>query len=269
MKREIAANGVILTLEEAGTGVPVVGLHGLTATRRYLLMGSHALQRHGHRVILYDARGHGESSPAADGDYSYSALAADLVAVLDSLGLARVVLAGASMGAHTALRVALEQPQRIAALALVTPGYDPRRSPARLERWDALAEALRDGGPERFVEVFDVKRLPAAWREVVATVVEQRLARHRHPLAVADALVAVPRSRPFESFADLAQISAPTLVVGSRDEADPDHPLATAAAYAQAIPGAELLVEEEGRSPIAWQGGQLSRAIIALAARSA
>jgi pimeloyl-ACP methyl ester carboxylesterase len=268
MASAISADGATLAVEQAGTGIAVVALHGLTATRRYVLMGSRALERAGHRVILYDARGHGDSSPADDGDYSYGAQAADLTAVLDGLELDRAVLVGASMGAHTALRVALERPARVAGLVLITPGYDPQRSP-NLAQWDALAAALREGGPRRFVEVFDVQRLPAAWRDAVATVVAQRLARHRHPLAVADALVAVPRSRPFESLRDLSAVGAPTLVVGSRDEADPDHPYATAVAYAQAIAGAELVVEDEGRSPLAWQGGQLSRAIAKLTHRVA
>ena len=42
-------------------------LHGLTATRRYVVMGSRALERSGHGVIAFDARGHGESGPAASG----------------------------------------------------------------------------------------------------------------------------------------------------------------------------------------------------------
>ena len=54
--------GVTLAGEEAGEGIPVVLLHGLTATRRYVVMGSRALERSGHRVISYDARGHGQSS---------------------------------------------------------------------------------------------------------------------------------------------------------------------------------------------------------------
>jgi hypothetical protein len=60
----------------------------------------------------------------------------------------------------------------------------------------------------------------------------------------------------------------PTVVVASRDEADPGHPLAVGERYAEAIPGARLVVEEPGppaRSPIAWQGGQLSRVIAELA----
>jgi hypothetical protein len=59
------------------------------------------------------------------------------------------------------------------------------------------------------------------------------------------------------------------VVVASRDEADPGHPLAVGEAYAAAIPGARLLTEEPGRSPLAWQGGQLSRVIAELAAMAA
>jgi DNA-binding transcriptional LysR family regulator len=58
------------------------------------------------------------------------------------------------------------------------------------------------------------------------------------------------------------------VVVASRDEADPGHPLAIGEAYAAAIPGAELRTELPGRSPLAWQGGQLSRVIAELAGRS-
>ena len=90
--------------EEAGEGVPVVLLHGLTATRRYVVMGSKNLERNGHRVVMYDARGHGRSEPADS--YGYEALAADLLAVLDDRGIDRAVLAGASMGAHTIARFA-------------------------------------------------------------------------------------------------------------------------------------------------------------------
>jgi pimeloyl-ACP methyl ester carboxylesterase len=72
----------------------------------------------------------------------------------------------------------------------------------------------------------------------------------------------------------LREIAVPTVVVGSRDEADPGHPLAVAEHYAETIPGAELVVEDAGvegqpiPSPIAWQGGQLSRVIAELAART-
>jgi pimeloyl-ACP methyl ester carboxylesterase len=84
---------------------------------------------------------------------------------------------------------------------------------------------------------------------------------------VADALRAVPRSRPFESWDDLGALELPVTVVASRDEADPEHPYATGERWAAAIPGAELRSEEPGSSPLAWQGGQLSRVIADTAAR--
>ena len=58
----VESAGVTLAGEEAGEGTPVVLLHGLTATRRYVVMGSRSLERSGHRVVAYDARGHGASS---------------------------------------------------------------------------------------------------------------------------------------------------------------------------------------------------------------
>ena len=241
-------------------------LHGLTATRRYVVMGSRALQRAGYRVISYDARGHGRSSPAPGRAYGYEELAVDLEAVLDAAGLERAVLAGASMGAHTAVRFALAHPERVRALALITPAFEPERplGAEQLASWDALARGLREDGVEGFVRAYELAGVPEAWRGTVETVLRQRLAAHEHPRAVADALEAVPRSRPFETIAQLGAIAVPTVVVASRDEADPGHPLAVGERYAAQIPGARLVVEEEGppaRSPIAWQGGQLSRVL--------
>jgi pimeloyl-ACP methyl ester carboxylesterase len=255
-------DGQLLEGEESGAGPAVVGLHGLTATRRYVLMGSRTLERSGRRVVLYDARGHGASGAAPGGDYSFAAQAADLAAVIASLDAGPVVLIGASMGAHTALALALEQPHLVAGLVVVTPAYDPEHPRADLEHWDSLASGLREGGVDGFIAAYDLEALPQAWRATIETVLRQRIAAHEHPEAVADALEAVPRSRPFERWAQLHSITAPALVIASRDEADPGHPLALGRRYAQEIPGARLHVEEEGRSPLAWQGGQLSRLLL-------
>jgi pimeloyl-ACP methyl ester carboxylesterase len=247
--------------------------HGLTATRRYVVMGSRTLERSGHRTIAYDARGHGRSAPApVPTDYGYERLADDVGALLDELAVERAILAGASMGAHTAVRFALARPERVAGLALITPSFDPSApaDPRVLGGWDALASGLRERGVEGFVDAYDLDALPERWRATVEQVLRQRLAAHEHPLAVADALEAVPRSRPFESFAELEAIAAPSVVIASRDEADPGHPLAIGERFARAIPRASLQVEEPGppvRSPLAWQGGQLSRIIAALAER--
>ena len=264
----IDAGGVALAGEENGDGVPVVLLHGLTATRRYVVMGSKNLERSGHRVIAYDARGHGRSAPAGDPHaYGYDVLARDLLAVLDDRGIDRGVLAGASMGAHTLVRLALEHPERAAALVIITPAFDPDTPERGLDRWDALARGLREGGVDGFIAAYGEPRVPERFRETVRTVLRQRLSAHEHPEAVADALRVVPRSAAFDSWDALGALDLPVTVVASRDEADREHPYATGVRYAEAIPGAWLVSEEEGKSPLAWQGGQLSAVIAETAAR--
>lgn len=275
-------DGVILSGEESrgsseveapNAALPIVLLHGLTATRRYVVMGSRLLERSGYRVIAYDARGHGRSGAAPDrAAYGYERLARDLETVMDALGVRRAALAGASMGAHTILGFALRRPQRVAALGVVTPAYDPSAPPGASPEGDrpTLAQGLRAGGVEGFLAAYDFAGVPPQWRQTVETVVRQRLSAHAHPDAVADALEVVPRSRPFGELSELGAIAAPTVVVASRDEVDPGHPLALAQRYAGAIPGAELVVEDGGppaRSPIAWQGGQLSKVLVELLGR--
>ena len=261
--------GVTLAGEEAGEGVPVVLLHGLTATRRYVVMGSRALERSGHRVVAYDARGHGHSSPAPDPSaYTYPDLAADLLAVLDDRGIERAVLAGASMGAHTIVRLALDHGDRAAALVLATPAFTPEGEHTDLARWDALSDGLRTGGVDGFVEAYGDPGVPERWRETVTKVIRQRLSLHEHPDAVADALHATPRSAPFDAWEELHELDIPTVVVASRDEADPGHPYSVGERYATEIPGAMLISEEPGESPLAWQGNRLSHVIAELAERA-
>jgi pimeloyl-ACP methyl ester carboxylesterase len=259
---ELKSGAVTLRGEQAGNGDPVVLLHGLTATRRYVVMGSRHLPSHGYRMVAYDARGHGESDPApAPADYEYSDLAADLAVVLDGLGIERAAIGGASMGAHTALTFALSRPERVSSLVLITPAFDASgRDHQEFGDWDALADGLERDGIEGFLEAW-TPPADERWRETATLVVRQRLARHRDLHAVAAALRTVPRSRPFGSLHELDSIDIPALVIGSRDQADPGHPLAVAEEYARRLPRARLVVEEEGKSPLAWQGAQLSRAI--------
>ena len=104
----VDSSGIELAGERVGEGPPIVLLHGVTATRRYVVHGSNALPRRGYRQISYDARGHGESAPApADAGYTYRELADDLGAVLESQGGERPVLCGHSMGCRTIATYAL------------------------------------------------------------------------------------------------------------------------------------------------------------------
>lgn len=259
--------------ESAGEGPPIVLCHGITATRRYVVHGSRSLERDGHRVVSYDARGHGESDPAPAGEgYGYPQLSGDLARVVAAeLGEGeRFVLAGHSMGAHTVVSYALGNHERLAGLAVIGPVYTGEISEQSLLYWDGLAAALELGGIDGFVDYIDQEQgIEAAWRDSVLRFTRERIGLHRHPQAIVRALREVPRSRPFGSLEELGGLDVPTLVVASHDDADPGHPYDAAVAYAEALPQARLVSEDPGESPLAWQGGKLSRELAAFCAEPA
>jgi 3-oxoadipate enol-lactonase len=262
---EVNSSDVRLSGEEVGEGPPVTLLHGLTATRRYVLHGSLALARRGYRQISYDARGHGESSQAPEGSgYGYETLTDDLRSVIGKRAPnARPVLVGHSMGCHTAVAHALEHAGEVAALVLagpVTLGLPATEE--RLAYWDALADGLEQGGVEGFMKAYEASlEADPAWTETALRITRERMGLHRHPEAVARALREVSRSLPFEGLEELETLDVPALVVASYDEADPGHPYSIAEAWAERLPRGRLVSEEPGKSPLAWQGGRLSRVI--------
>jgi pimeloyl-ACP methyl ester carboxylesterase len=267
----IAGGPPALRGESAGEGPPVVLCHGLTATRRYVLHGSRALERAGHLVVSYDARGHGESDPAPAGEgYGYPLLVADLETVVGTVvGERPFVLVGHSMGAHTAIAYGLRHPERLAGLVAIGPTYAGEIEEVGFGYWDGLATALEQGGVDGFVAYIDrAQGFGPAWRDTVLRITRERLLLHRYPEAIAAALRQVPRSRPFGAMDDLESLDVPALVVASHDEADPGHPHSVAEEYAKRLPRARLTGEKEGESPLAWQGGRLSRAIAAFCAEA-
>jgi pimeloyl-ACP methyl ester carboxylesterase len=258
---EVERDGITLQGEQAGDGRPVVLLHGLSATRRNVVQGSRHLIKRGYRLIAYDARGHGASSPGDS--YEYSELVDDLEAVLDHLGIERTALVGSSMGAATAMAFTLKHPERVAALVQITPAYTgyARTGDVDGDSWERMASELERGGVDAFVEVAQPEGLPERWREIAREATRQRMERHGDPAAVAAALREVPRSVAWKGLDVLSDLHVPVLIVGSRDEADSLHPLGVAEEYDRRLPRSELVVEEKGKSPLAWQGARLSGVI--------
>jgi pimeloyl-ACP methyl ester carboxylesterase len=254
------AGSITLEGEQAGDGPAVVLLHGLSATRRNVVQGSRALIKRGYRLISYDARGHGASSPAPR--YEYSDLVTDLEAVLDHLEIERAALVGSSMGAATAMAFTLEHPERVPALVQITPAYTgyARTGDVDGEVWGKLATAL-DGGVDEFVRVAQPEGLPERWREVAREATRQRMERHEHLEAVGQALREIPKSVAWKGLEALSSLEVPVLIVGSQDDADTLHPLGVAEEYRRKLPNAELVVEDKGDSPLAWQGARLSGVI--------
>jgi pimeloyl-ACP methyl ester carboxylesterase len=116
------SNGVQLHYVDRGSGAAVALLHGFTSSfaGTWERTGwADRLVRNGRRVVGLDFPSHGESRPGYQPDRcSPTALASDVVALLDDLGLERVDLVGFSLGAGVALRIAMDRPQRVRRLVV-------------------------------------------------------------------------------------------------------------------------------------------------------
>jgi len=105
------------------TAPALVLLHGVTGHARTWDDEAGALASR-YRVLALDQRGHGDSGPAPDGDYTVAAMAGDLTAFADALGLARMTVVGLSMGGRVAIAFAGHAPRRVDRLVVVDIGPD-------------------------------------------------------------------------------------------------------------------------------------------------
>jgi pimeloyl-ACP methyl ester carboxylesterase len=115
-----------------GHGRDVLLLHGLGATKASFYDTAAALSRDGYRVHALDLPGFGSSSKPATAPYTARWFADTVLGVMDRLGIDRAHLVGNSMGGRVAIELALREPERVGALALLSPavafvkrGYHP------------------------------------------------------------------------------------------------------------------------------------------------
>lgn len=130
------ADGMTIAYVVEGEGSPLLLAHGFASTHRVNWVDTgwvKALTEAGYRVITPDMRGHGESGKSHEkADYTLSAMAGDLVALLDHLGEPGADLMGYSMGAMVALVAAMEYPERFDRIIAAGVGaklLDPNRDP--------------------------------------------------------------------------------------------------------------------------------------------
>jgi pimeloyl-ACP methyl ester carboxylesterase len=204
---QFTSDGLTLAFDDIGPreGRPVVLVHGFASNRRenWQRLGWYgAFERKRIRCVALDCRGHGESSRPHDPvAYSRAAMAGDIVALLDHLGVGRADLIGYSMGARLSLAAAVSAPDRFPLLVLG--GIGGKLFETHM-RTDAMAEAMEVADPDSIAAP-----LLRSFRRFADEQGEDRMA-----------LAALARSHdaPFERSA-LAGLSMPTLVVaGARDE---------------------------------------------------
>src|SRR2546430_15056764 len=118
--RTIVLNGQRFHYTEWGawTAPPVVMLHGVTGHARTWDEEAAALAAR-YRVLALDQRGHGDSDPSPNADYTVATLSADVTAFADTLGLPRFSLVGLSMGGRVAIAFAGQAPRRVDRLVIV------------------------------------------------------------------------------------------------------------------------------------------------------
>ncbi|MET9486307.1 alpha/beta hydrolase [Nocardia sp. NPDC006630] len=137
--------GIALAADSWGPqdGPLVVFLHGGGQTRHSWKDSGLALAKAGMHAVLLDARGHGDSDWAPDGNYSRNAMVEDLIGVLEQLGKPAFVV-GASMGGLTGL-IASAHPQRDRMTGLVLVDVVPRPERAGVERVINFLDSNREG----------------------------------------------------------------------------------------------------------------------------
>ncbi|MGW4808525.1 alpha/beta fold hydrolase [Kitasatospora sp. NPDC004272] len=213
-----------IRVHEAGQGHPVVLLHGggpgATGWSNYS-PNIEALSRH-FRVIAPDLPGWGDSDPVDFATYDHVDAVCQL---LDAMGVERAAFVGNSMGGHTALRLAVERPERVS--HLITMGPPIQMKPflfgaggGPTEGLKIMYETYSDASPEgmrRLVEVMVYDQARFATPELCALRSEAALRRPEHLANIA----AVAPKAPIPIWLDLAKVSgitAPALLIHGRDD---------------------------------------------------
>lgn len=233
---------------EAGQGMPVVLVHGFPFNH-HIWDAQIAGLSAGYRVIAPDLRGFGES-PAPDDGYSMDDFAADIVALLDRLGIDRAVWVGHSMGGYITFAALRRWPERVSAVALVATHAQPDSHEKKLQREasadNAMIKGVSDTAFSMMGTIFasEVDRQGPMAQRIYDIMINTA------PHAVAGALrgmAARPDSR------DVARaLSIPALVVAGEDDEAVDAKLT--GELAQLIPGAQhIVIPGAGHMPMVEQ----------------
>jgi len=238
-------NDIEVAWFEAGRGEPLILVHGLADDHRAWRRALPDLMLR-HRVILYDLRGHGETSLGVP-DGTLRQLGGDLVSLMDAIGIDRAAVAGFSLGGTIAMRVAIDHPERVGRLALVA--TSSRVGHAAADWYRQRVEMVDRGDPQLHAtlnqDAADVYAESATELKEGLLIRRQSTADpggYRNACAAMAALNASPLDP------ELPRITAPTLIVAS--ELDRHCPPKAAEIICAGIKGSRLEVIPGAGHPI-------------------
>ncbi len=239
----LSLNDVDIAYDVAGSGMPLLLLSATALHSEPWTIHQVPEFAQDHRVITYDQRGIGRSVMRSK-DFSANSQVADALALLDHLRVDKAVLWGHSMGGRIAQLIALDHPDRVAALVLASTGawFPTRGVPV------SMCMELAEKGYERYVrehsyEVGVSKAFAQAHPAIVDEFMRIRLS---NPPPIEAFLRHVVARQDIDTSQRLADIRVPTLVMLGGDEG---HPSASGVTHqsssellAKSIPGAEFVV---------------------------
>ncbi len=240
MPRISIGNGS-LYYERHGIGFPVIFVTGLAGFASFWHYQVAAFAKR-YDVVTYDHRGIGESDPI-HGVYTIDRMAADLIALMNALGIERAHVVGHSTGGALAQILAIEHPKRLASIVL---SASWTKADAYFRRLFALRkDILQRLGPSAYVQASTLLLYPSWWiarnNEKLRQAEAQSLAAFAPTEIVASRIDAI---LAFDRTAQLSRIKTPTLVVGAED--DVVTPAYFSEELARLIPGAEVKIFPRG-----------------------
>ncbi|MCK4514222.1 MAG: alpha/beta hydrolase [Spirochaetaceae bacterium] len=236
--RRIESDGLELAVEVFGAGPPLVFAHGLTGNRSNTRDQLAPLADH-YRIVAFDQRGHGDSTPITDPAlYDAERMANDIAAVMDALDIERAIVGGQSMGATTSALFALRCPGRVGTLLLTgAPFGDRDRVSADRERMREMGKVIAKHGIEVFLaHAAERQRAEKMSPEVIAYF--GRMLRSHDPDSLATGCQTVVDWRVLTDLSPLADLRFPVRIIAW--ENDLLHPIALARRLVSLFPDARL-----------------------------
>lgn len=251
----LPSNGIKLYYESAGKGDALFLLHGLGSRGEDwgLQVPFFASQ---YRIITADMRGHGQSDKPP-GPYSVPMMAADVLGLLDVLGIESAHIVGLSMGGMIAFQLAVDHQERVRSMVIVNSG--PALVPRSAGEWLRIRQRLvlaQLFGPARTGKFLSKRLFPKPIQSLAREQFIEQWAKNDR-----DAYLASIRALVGWSVMDrIGAIRCPVLVIsGDRDYT----PLDLKRQYTALIPGAEfVIIDDSGHATPIDQPDKFNRTVL-------